>query len=154
PSAPGFALVITGLLVWIAMTPAEAPTVEASNIEQTAKQFRAEFPSMPSRARLLFLSDSFDPRGYSLFYTMRLLYGSQDIQVDRLTEMQAPSRKGGDPQAYARGLPHYDHIFTHDGKEYVELDNRDTERTIQLRLLKGQSLEDHVAFTDINAAPY
>ena len=82
------------------------PAVLASNdpARKVYEQLRANYPSMPPGASILFLSDPFDPSDYTLTFLFRLHYRDKEIRVDRVKFL------GAEPDAEAKKA--YQHVFT------------------------------------------
>jgi hypothetical protein len=122
------------------LRPNDAPRVEDSPIERTARQFRASYANLKTPSRLLFLRDPFRPDGYALLMTLRLLYKDTGIDLDRLSAPEQHPPLGN--------LPRYDHIFDYDGSRYVELDNTDPQTAVTTRVLPGQRLGEFLKISD------
>jgi len=98
--------------LWAHAGPAAKDPVRAVD-----QQLAAKYPSMPKEARILFLSDPFEPYDYTLTFLFRLHYRDKEIQVDRVKVMDAA------PNAEAR--KGYRHIFRLTGGDLSEVDPMD-----------------------------
>ncbi len=112
-----------------------------------SEQLRQEYPTLPPKSRLLFVSDDFPSLSWDLAFNVRLFYNDHSIVVHRLN--------GPVDQRPERGQPlHYDHVFALGAGRYEELDNRDINESIRLHILQkytvGRELDmshrDHSAY--------
>ncbi len=112
-----------------------------------SRQFRAEFPKLPPKTRLLFVSDDYPVGAYDLMFNVRLMYNDHTIVVHRL--LGPPDQQ---PEA---GLPwQYDHVFALGAGRYEELDTHDIRESVRLHILKAytvgremdMSRRDHSAY--------
>jgi hypothetical protein len=85
------------------------------SVRSVAEQLATRYPTMPRGARILFLSDPFDPDDWTLTFLLRLRYGDRDIRVDRAKLM------GAAPDLEAQRS--YHHVFTLTGTELTEMTN-------------------------------
>ncbi len=104
-----------------------APDPKYSPYKLTAAEFSSRYPSLPHAAKLLFVQEPFN--SWDLVFLLRILYRDNDLFI---TMMNGPDSQ----RIPLERLGHYDHIFTWDGFHYLELDNTDTVRSVQLNLLK------------------
>ncbi len=117
-----------------------APNPKYSPYKLTAAEFPRLYPSLPHAARLLFVHEPFG--NWDLVFLLRILYRDNDLFI---TMMDGPEAQ----RIPLERLGRYDHIFTFDAEHYVELDNTDAVRSVQLNLLKvdNPSLAMAEAFT-------
>jgi hypothetical protein len=104
-----------------------APNPRYSPYKLTAAEFPRLYPHLPHGAKLLFADAPFD--NWDLVFLLRILYRDRDLFI---TMMHGPESQ----RIPLERLGHYDHIFTFEGGHYVELDNTDAVRSVQLNLLK------------------
>jgi hypothetical protein len=104
-----------------------APNPRFSPYKLTAAEFPRLYPRMPHGAKLLFVQTPFD--NWDLVFLLRILYRDNDLFITMLNGPEAQ-------RIPLDRLGHYDHIFTFQGGHYVELDNQDAYRSVQLNLLK------------------
>jgi hypothetical protein len=116
------ALAVIGYKHWQA-----APDPLYSPYKLTAAQFSREYPTLPHGAKLLFVQDPFN--SWDLVFLLRVLYRDDDMFI---TMMNGPLSQ----RIPLERLGHYDHIFTWDGFHYLELDNTDAVRSVELNLMK------------------
>jgi hypothetical protein len=86
-----------------------------NSLHSLAEQLTTRYPTMPHGARILFLSDPFDPDDWTLTFLLRLHYRDRDIRVDRVKMM------GSVPDVEAQRS--YHHIFMWTGAELTEMAN-------------------------------
>lgn len=144
--AASFAL-ITALMLWLHLRNWPPPyNPEYSPEFRLTEQFRAEYPTMPHGAKLLFVSDAFPHSAYDLLFNLRLMYHDHDIQADRVV---------GPPDQQPKPWPGgYTHAFLHDGDRYVELDTRNLAESQKLRILKGYTVGREMDFENRDYAAY
>ena len=109
----------------------EAPNGEVSPYKITHDQFARMYPRMEPRARLLFVHSALD-ENFDLVFLLKLLYRDDHLFITQLNgplEQRIPLER----------LGRYDHIFNYESNHYVELDNADTIRSVQLHVLKATS---------------
>jgi hypothetical protein len=105
-----------------------APNGELSPYKITHDQFAKMYPRMEPAARLLFVRTPLD-ENFDLVFLLKLLYRDDHLFITQLNgprEQRIPLDR----------LGRYDHIFTYENNRYVELDNADTIRSVQLHVLK------------------
>ena len=117
----------------------------------TKEDLSRMYPTLPHGSSLLFVQSLLDGQFYDLFFTLRLLYRDKDLFITQLN--------GPPPQRISlETLGHYDHIFTYEGNRYVELDNKDTRRSVRLRLVRGEqpgaSIGENMSVTSVDAYKY
>ena len=110
------------------------------------EQFRREYPRMRPFTKLLFASDYFPPDSFDLRFNLELLYGIP-LEVRRL---QAPP----DQQPDSRHPLVYDHVFAAEDGHYVELDNRNPDQAIRLRILRHYSAGRHMSVLNHDHGAY
>ncbi|HXJ44369.1 MAG TPA: hypothetical protein VNH18_34095, partial [Bryobacteraceae bacterium] len=111
------------------------------------EQFRRDYPTMRTGARLLFVTDDFPPLAWDLAFNLRLLYHDRNLVVHR---MKAPPDQQPDPG----NLKDYDHVFTLGAGKYQELDPTDVRESIRLNILADYAVgkfmdiarRDHAAY--------
>ena len=110
------------------------------------EQFRREYPRLRPFTKLLFASDYFPPDSFDLRFNLELLYGIP-LEVRRL---QAPPDQQPDP----RNPLVYDHVFAAEDGHYVELDNRNPDEAIRLRILRHYSAGRHMSVLNRDHGAY
>ncbi len=93
-----------------------------------------EYPTLPRGSRILLASDHFDKETFDAIFNVRLFYGDRSIVTHRVEGASEGQRPPAD-QPWR-----YNHVFTTQEWDYAELDNRDIERSIRLRILANASV--------------
>ena len=96
----------------------------------TAEELSGLYPKLPHGSSLLFVQSLLDGQFYHLVFMVDLLYRDKDLFI---TQLNGPAEQ----RIPLDRLGHYDHIFTYEANRYVELDNTDTQRSVRLRVVKG-----------------
>lgn len=111
------------------------------------KQFRKEYPSLPPKSRLLFVSDKFPAEAWDLMFTTRLLYHDKTIVTDRLQGLPAQRPNPAYPFVY-------DHIFSGETGRYLELDPLDPHESIRLNILRNYQVTNEMDMTRRDHSAY
>jgi hypothetical protein len=105
----------------------QAPDPRHSPYKQASTEFPRLYSSFPHGINILIAESPLD--NWDLHFLLRILYRDTSLFI---TVMNGPESQ----RIPAEKLGHYDHIFTFDGLHWVELDNSDAYRSVQLNLLK------------------
>jgi len=88
-------------------------------VRSMARQVVALHPTLPPRARILFLEDGFTTDEWTPLFILRLVYEDPALVVDRLK--QDSNRPPGWQQFSSADRVHYDHVFNYLAGRYVEV---------------------------------
>jgi hypothetical protein len=138
-------MAVIGYKHWI-----RAPDPRYSPYKLAATEFPLLYRRLPHGAKLLFVHTQLD-YNWDLVFLLRILYRDNDLYI---TLFNGPSEQ----RVPLERLGHYDHIFTFQDGHYVELDNTDAVRSVQLNLLKvahpSEALGEAVTIGKPGAAQY
>lgn len=108
---------------------AAAPDPNSSPIRILKEQLCRMYPAMRHGSKILFAHTPFDGSSWDPVFTLMLAYRDPDLFI---TQMYGPSQQ----RIPIDRLGPYDHIFSYEGNQYVELDNSDIQRSLRLHLVK------------------
>jgi hypothetical protein len=120
--------------MWFHVHNWPAPIDPHNDAFRLTEQFRRDYPKLPPGARLLFVKDDFPKDGFNLLFNLRLLYHDKSLVAHRM-EALFP-----DQQPDPKHPIQYDHVFSFDSGLYFELDNRNVEESIRLKILRDFSV--------------
>ena len=124
-----------GTIHWTHWRP--APDPKSSPIRILKEQLSRMYPAMRHGSRILFDHTPFDGSSWDPVFTLLLAYQDKDLVI---TQMYGPTQQ----RVPLDRLGPYDHIFSYEGNQYVELDNSDSRRSLRLHLVKEDRPGGHI----------
>ncbi len=144
----GLFAVVAGLSVWVHRAHWARPWNPRDTPQWgLTEKMRQDYPLLKRGAHVLFASDYFAQDTYDPLFTLRLLYGDNLIEAQRL---HAPKDQQPDP----KHPMDYDLVLMASQGSYLELDNHNVEESVQLRIPRDYSVGRHFETTHRDRIAY